>query len=311
MKGIDRVGVIGGGAMGCLFGGRLREAGCSVALVDAEPETARTIAGRGVIMEDSGGARTVAGLDASIAYEVLRGVPLILICVKSGSTARVAAACAGVAGNALVLTLQNGLGNVEALCAGLGRERVAAGTTRCGAASLGSGHIRVAGIGETVIGELDGAVTERIRAVCDLFNRAGLPARISPSITDALWTKLLANAGINAIAALTGLKNGEIPLDSEAAALMNAAVLEAAAVARASGAVLEVGDPVAHVRNVAAMTAENDASMLQDVRMKRQTEIDAINGEIVRRGREVGVPTTVNAILTLLVRLRQRGYGNI
>lgn len=311
MASIDRVGVVGGGAMGCFFGGRLRDAGCSVALVDTKPETARAVAGRGMILEDSGGARHIGGLAASTDYGILAGVSLILVCVKSGATAAVASALSRVSGRALVLTLQNGLGNVEILCARLGRENVAAGTTQCGAAAVGPGHIRVAGVGETVVGELDGSITERLQGVCDLFNRAGLPARISPSITDALWTKLLANAGINAIAALTGLKNGELSADPEAAALMDAAALEAAAAAKACGAVLDVGDPVAYVRKVAAMTAGNDASMLQDVRLKRQTEIDAINGEVVRRGGEAGTPTTVNAILTLLVRLRQKGYANL
>lgn len=312
MHALEHVVVLGGGAMGCLFGGFLQKAKCRVTLIDTHSETVEAIAGRGIVIVDAGSERQITGVAATLDYTAVRDADLVLVLVKSGATAKaVKAAAPFLSEGVLMLTLQNGLGNVEKLCGSVGAANVVAGTTGSGATTLGPGHVRLAGIAETVIGELDGSLSDRIALVRDLFILAGLPTRVTSSINSVLWTKLLANAGINAIAALTGLRNGEIPECSEAAALMEAAVMEAAAVAKASGVFLNVDDPVAYVRHVAAMTAGNDASMLQDVRKKRATEIDAINGEIVRRGEALNVPTQVNAMLASLVRLREAGYANL
>lgn len=301
------VGILGGGAMGCLFGAYLAEAGHDVVLVDIDTAVVERITEQGVVLERAGRTRQVRGLRASSGYAVLRDASLILVFVKASATRAAAEALAPhLAEGALALTLQNGLGNAEVLAERLPRGSVAAGTTGCGAAVLGPGHIRLAGIAETVIGELDGKGGDRLARVAALLSAAGLPARVAEDVAGLVWTKLMANVGINAITALTGLQNGRIATEPEAWALASQAVLEAAAVAAASGVRLETDDPVSYVRRVAEATAENYSSMLQDIRAGRKTEIAVINGEIARRAEALGLPAPVNAHLASLVRLREK-----
>lgn len=307
-----RAAVIGAGAMGCLFGASLAEAGCAVTFVDIRPEVVDAITANGILLEQATGTRAVSGLAASTDFAPIAKAKLVVVFVKATATAAAArAASRFLHPRALVLSLQNGLGNIERLCSLLPPASVVAGTTGCGAAELRPGHVRVAGIAETVIGELHGEHSERIARTAELLSAAGLATRVSANITGVVWTKLLANAGINALAALTGLTNGQVASVAEAFAIARQAVLEAAAVAAASGVSLTTDDPVAHLRHVAEMTARNHASMLQDVRAKRMTEIDAINGEIARRGQALGIPVPVNSLLASLVRLRQSGYETL
>ena len=312
MLGTDRVGIVGGGAMGCLIGAYFAEAGHSVTLVDVDASIVAGIAGKGIALESGGHVRHIRGVAAATGYETLREASLILVFVKAPATRAAAGALAPhLADGVLVLTLQNGLGNAEVLAQCLPKGSVAAGTTGCGATVLGPGHIRQAGIAETVIGELDGTLSARMADVAALLSSVGLPARASANVTGLVWTKLLANVGINAITALTGLKNGQIATEPEAWALASEAVLEAASVAAALGVKLETDDPVAHVRRVAEATAGNVSSMLQDVTAGRRTEIEVINGVIVRKAAELGLPAPVNAMLASLVRLREDGYSLI
>lgn len=198
-----------------------------------------------------------------------------------------------------ILTLQNGLGNRETLAAALGAQRVGQGVTALGATLLGPGRVRWAGRGATVFGTSpDRATVERLAA---LFEACGLPASLSDDLDALVWGKLLVNAGINALTALLRVPNGALAEVPEARALLEQAVREAAAVARARGVQLPYADPVAHVLSVAQATAHNRSSMLQDVLRGSPTEIAVINGALVREGQRLGVPTPVNRMLTALV----------
>lgn len=304
--------VVGGGAMGCLFGALLSEAGNTVTIVDISPEVVSAIAGRGIELEWETDVRRIRGIAASDSFSAVRGAALVLVFVKSSATRVVADAIGSyIMDGAVVLTLQNGLGNAAELAARLPESCVAAGVTGCGATSLGPGRIRLAGLAETVIGQSGGAGVATLKTVAALFAEAGFPTRVSADVDAVIWTKLMANVGINAITALTGLKNGQVATEPEAWELASRAVAEAAAVAAASGIALETEAPAAHVRAIAEATALNDSSMLQDVRAQRMTEIEVINGEIARLGARLGVATPVNAMLASLVRLRHLGYGNL
>jgi 2-dehydropantoate 2-reductase len=190
-----------------------------------------------------------------------------------------------------------------------------AGTTGHGATLLGPGHIRHAGVGDTVIGELDsasnGGAGGRIEALAALFNEAKLTARVSANVVGLIWTKLIVNIGINALTAVTGLRNGRLAELPETMELMKAAVGEACAVAEAKGIRLEAEDPLEHTVQIARRTAANRSSMLQDVTAKRATEVSVINGAIVEEGKKLGIPTPVNAVLTNLVLTRQKTYEEI
>jgi len=207
-----------------------------------------------------------------------------------------------------VLTLQNGLGNVEKLCGVVPASRVIAGTTGHGATLLGPGKVRHAGVGDTIIGELDGSRSNRIEVIVALLEKAGMAAKISTNVLGLIWTKLIVNVGINALTAVTGLKNGRLADFPETEALMKGAIEEAYSVAKRKGIALEIDEPFEHTRDIAKKTAANRSSMLQDILAKRPTEIAVINGAVVEEGKKLGIPTPVNSMLTSLILVRQQTY---
>jgi 2-dehydropantoate 2-reductase len=295
--------VVGAGAMGCLFAARLKKAGLEVCLHEKIPERAQRIRERGIQVEGVSGAFEVVVPVVSRKPEP--GPDAVLLCVKSYDTEEASNTIAPwLKEDSLILTLQNGLGNVEILEEIFGGKRVLVGVTSEGATVLDHGRIRHAGVGETFIGPPgDGA-----EKIVSAFRRAGFTCKAVDNVHRLIWGKLIINAGINALAAVTGLKNGRLPQLSATRTIMEMAVEEAVAVAEAKEIVLPYPDPIGRVTDVCKATADNVASMLQDVRNKKETEIGAINGAVVREGEALGIPTPVNVVLTSLVKAIQETY---
>jgi len=299
--------VVGAGAMGCLFAARLRRAGFQVVLYEKIASRAKSIQDRGIEVNGISGAYRVKVPAFSESPPV--HADWVLLCVKSTDTREAAETVSRwVKPESVVLTLQNGLGNVDILKEIFGEERVLCGVTAEGATVLGAGKIRHAGQGETVIGPVRDR-DERVQALVSAFNRAGFQTRGAPDVDQLIWGKLIVNVGINALAALTRLKNGRLPQIEGTRRIMARAVEEAAAVARAKGIELPYADPLDRVVAVCQATAKNVASMLQDVLHEKTTEIDFINGAILREGMALGIDTPVNAVLTALVQTIQETYG--
>ncbi|HDI42371.1 MAG TPA: 2-dehydropantoate 2-reductase [Candidatus Bathyarchaeota archaeon] len=297
-----RIAVVGSGAMGSLYGGLLADAGEDVTLIDIWKEHVDAINTRGLKISGASGERLVRVRATTNPAEV-GTVDLIMIFVKAYDTKKAAQDALPMVGPETVfLTLQNGLGNVEQIEEVAGKGRVVAGATTHGSTLVGPGEVFHAGKGLTYIGELTGEITERVKRIAETFNRAGIETHISQNIQGIIWKKILINVGINAITAITGLRNGEILLVPEVKEIVRKAVLEAAEVAKAAGITVEMEDPVAEVYKVAELTAKNKSSMLQDVERGRRTEIDAINGAIVRIGKQYGVDTPVNETLVAAVK---------
>lgn len=305
--------VIGPGAMGCLFAGYLKHAGFDVVLLDRRPERVRVLENRGIRIEGVRGEFR-AEVQDFLEPERVGPVDVVLVCVKSYDTRTAAEKIRPLVGrDTLVVTLQNGLGNVEELALALaGRGNVAAGITAQGATVLGPGHIRHAGEGETMLGlpTPDDTSTARriLLEMVDCFQKAGFVTRVADQIHNLIWSKLMVNVGINALTALTRLRNGDLVLHPESEKLLDQAVGEGLQVAEASGVRIVFPDPLAQVKNVCRNTSRNISSMLQDVLNHKKTEIDYINGAIVREGALRGVPTPVNALFTALVRTVQDTY---
>lgn len=302
------VAVVGAGAMGSLFGALLAEAGADVWLVDIWKAHIEAVNTDGLEIEREGQIRTVA-LKATTDPVEINTCDLVIVFVKSihtGDAARTAAMLAGEAG--LVLTLQNGMGNADRIAQDVDPGKVIAGTTSYGATMLGPGKIRHAGIGPTTIGmwhKGDSAGAEYIAA---FLSKAGIETEVVKDVKSIVWGKLLINVGINAITALTGIKNGQL-LDLDATvALLKAAVEEAVAVAEARNIAVRE-DAVDHVLEVAKATSGNRSSMGQDVDNQRLTEIDAINGVVVREAERLGLQAPVNRTLTTLVETLQTHYS--
>jgi 2-dehydropantoate 2-reductase len=293
-----RIAIVGAGAMGGVVGFYL-SAVADVVLVDPWEAHVAAINGQGLSCEREGEAqlRPVRAVsDAALAGPCDAAIVL----VKARQTPWAAAACrALLAPGAVAYTLQNGVGNREALAADLGEARVGQGVTALGATLLGPGRVRHAGMGPTTLGAAPDR--ERAEALAALLTAAGLPAEVSDDVEALLWGKLLVNVGINALTALLRVPNGALAESAAARELMAAAVGEAAAVAAARGVRLPYDDPVAHVEAVARATGANRSSMLQDVLRGAATEVAAINGAVVREGQRLGVPTPLNAALAALV----------
>lgn len=298
--------VVGPGAMGCLFAVRLTRAGHRVTILDYREDRARLLNAQGIRVEG------VSGDDAIVVPvqtgRISHAIDLAIICVKAGRTAEAAKGLATwLPESTRLLTLQNGLGNVETLSAVFGEARILGGVTAEGATLLGPGHIRHAGRGQTVIGPSERA-SGLVREIVAAFAGAGFETRAVPSITELIWGKLIVNVGINALTAITHLRNGALPSVPGTRAVMTEAVEEAVAVARAKGIRLPYPDPLGRVLQVCEATAPNIASMLQDVLRERATEVAYINGAVVHEGGGLGIPTPINRTLTHLVEAIQETY---
>jgi 2-dehydropantoate 2-reductase len=301
-----KIAVMGAGAMGSLFGGRLAASGEDVTLVDHWREHVEAINAKGLGINGLRGGRTIS-VKATTDPSSVGSVDLIIVFVKSYDTLKATRdALPMVSGDTVFLSLQNGLGNIEKISEAAGSNRVVPGTTAHGCTLLGPGEIIHAGKGLTIIGELDGRVTERVQEIRDALKGAGFETEVSGNISGALWSKVLVNVGINPLTALKGLRNGELLDDPVIVGVMRSAVEEAMMVAEALGIDLGPGDHVEHVYNVARATAMNRSSMLQDVERGRRTEIDALNGAVVRLGKTLGVDTPVNEDLAAAVRGLER-----
>jgi 2-dehydropantoate 2-reductase len=288
----------------------LAEAGNEVWLYDVWVEHVQTINKDGLRIEREGQTRTLS-IEATTDPEQIGQAELVIIFVKSTHTASAAETARKLAGSdGAVMTLQNGMGNADILSEFIDPERVLAGTTSHGATLLGPGSIRHAGVGATTIGAW--AETEqgreRARKLSDFFTKIGIETEAVDDVRSVLWNKLLINIGINAITALTAIKNGRI-LDLEITRELSRNAVEEAMKIAGKMNIKVREDAVDHVYAVAEATAVNRSSMGQDVDNKRQTEIGTINGFIVRQAKRLGMQAPVNETLTALIETLQYHYS--
>jgi 2-dehydropantoate 2-reductase len=292
--------VFGAGSLGTLVGGLLARVH-DVTLVGRDPHVA-AVRERGVRVTGAVEARTDPaatttgqGHDADAA----------LVTVKSFDTAAAADALATGSFD-VVCSLQNGL-TEETLASRLDAP-VLAGTATYGAHLRGPGHVECTGVGRVVLGALDGGPSPAADRLGGAFRAAGVRTLVATDMPRRRWEKLAVNAGINAVTALARVENGALA-DGPGAAVARRATRETAAIARASGVDLAVDDALEALEAVVAGTAANRSSMLQDVERARRTEVDAIHGEVVRRGDRHGVDAPTNRALRDLLRAWEAGRG--
>ena len=299
-----RVGIIGAGALGSVIGGSLAEAGNDVLLVNRNRAHVDAINRDGLTIRTDGRDRAVA-IRAAIPAEVGDPADLVIVLVKSFHTAEAVREAIELVGpNTTVLSLQNGLGHEDILIGLVGRDRVIAGKTYIGGVMFGPGHV-IAGVDgkETIIGELDGRISPRIERIAATFEAAGMKLVVSRNIMGAMWDKLLVNIATGALSGITRLAYGGLYAVPELEVAAMAAVAEAIAVAKASGIALETVHPRdAWVKAGSGLPPEFKASMLQSLEKGSVTEVDFINGAVVRAGAKAGVPTPVNATLVACVK---------
>ena len=308
-----KIAVLGAGALGCAMGSCLSEAGHEVWLINRRADHVQAMNRHGLTMRIAGADRQIPVRAACTAQEMAAqtgAADLVVVLVKSFHTQQAISSATSIVGpNTVVLSLQNGLGHEDVLAAVVGREKVVAGKTYAGGVMLGPGHIIRGTEGkETHIGELDGRVTERVRRIAEVFNAAGLITHISDNIMGTMWDKLLVNVATGALSGITHLTYGDLYQVPEVKACALAAVKEAMDVAQASGIRLSVSNPEEPwTRAAAGLPAEFKASMLQSLEKGSITEVDYVNGSVVRWGQKCGVPTPVNRTLVACLKGIERG----
>ncbi len=290
---------IGAGALGCSIGGVLAAGGSEVVLVDRFQAHVDAINASGLKIRVGDEEKTVR-IKAYSDSQGIGPVDLVIILVKSVHTRAAIESAAPIIGeHTMVMSIQNGLGHEEILAEVAGRERVLAAKTYVGGVFLGPGHIISGSRGkQTYIGELDGQLTPRLQAVVDEFNRAGLLTTASTNIYGTMWDKLLVNVATGALCAITRLPYGGLYSVPEIADCALAAVSEGITVAKSSNIRLTSEDPQYFWRLAAeGLPPEFKTSMLQSLEKGEMTEVDFINGSVIRWGQRSGIPTPVNQTL--------------
>lgn len=305
-----RIAILGAGAMGSLFGGLLAESGEAVTLIDVNDAHLDAIRRDGLRIDDDRGERRIRALQAmrpeaaTAAASPDTPFDLLIVFTKSLHT-RVAldGVRALLTPRTHVLTLQNGLGNVETLNAFVPLERILVGVTTWPADAAGPAHVRSHGAGTIRMMTADGAARPFATAVADALSRAGLACTLDADVWAAIWEKVAFNAALNTLCAVTGCTVDQLGNHHDGPRLALAIAAETAAVARANGIAVD-GERIA--RNVEHAIGEHRGhrpSMLQDVLAGRRTEIDAISGKVVAAARETGVAVPHTETLLALVRL--------
>jgi 2-dehydropantoate 2-reductase len=296
-----RVAVLGAGAMGSIFGAALARPGAEVVFFDKRTQVVTAINRDGLRLSGVLGEFTLKN-PATSDPKVLGKVDVALVLVDANATAEVAKVAEEcLRPDGFALTLQNGIGNYEVLAERLGEARVLAGSTFNSGAGKGPGVAVHTNLGPTWIGELDGRISERVKNIAEKFIAAGLPFELVDNVKGVVWSKFVHNCAINPVAAVTGLRSGEIARNAHAAKMLDRVLDEVLAVVAAEGVTLPEADPKTHIHDH-CWERYNRPSMLQHIESGRATEIDALNGALVRRASAHGIPVPANEMIVLVVK---------
>ncbi len=324
--------IMGAGAIGSVIGGMLVRQGHKVTLIGRQPHM-EAVAEHGLHVSGIWGEHTVRGLATSTSSPVLhldrhhaqhneqhqtkhndRYQDIVFITVKSFDTARAAREILPMVGpDTMVISMQNGLSNVKTLSGIVGREKTVGGMAIFGAVMPQPGSVEITVIAsETLVGELDGSSTPRVDAAARMLDNAGIPTKVSDNIIQDIWIKALYNIALNPLSALFQMPYGCIADNPHTRWLIEQMVSEAFAVAEAEGIDLGLASPQEFLQILweekLPPTREHRSSMLQDILRGRRTEIDYINGAMVRLGREHGIETPYNNAVVRMVKAKE-GFG--
>jgi len=295
--------ILGAGAMGCLYGAAFHRAHCDVTLVDVSRAHIDAINAHGLELDTRAGIEHLP-IQARLPDQVEGMADLVVVFTKTFQTDdALAGVIQAIGPETYLLSLQNGLGNDRRLAARAAPERVLVGVSTLPSDLLGPGKVRSHGDGGSKLYPAFGGDPAFAGQVADLLTRGGLPASLEPAIHEAIWSKAIFNAAMNPLCALTRRTPGFLGAHAESRAMIHTVVEEGVATANAGGVPI-AAQPI-HDLTVVSVTdhADHEASMLQDVKAGRRTEIDAINGAIVEAARAAGIAVPVTETLWRLVKL--------
>jgi len=290
-----KIAIMGAGAVGCYYGGMLARAGHDVVLI-GRPRHVQSINRDGLLLETASFNERVQ-LTACTDGNGAKDADIVLCCVKTSDTAQAASEMAPfLKPGAVIVSLQNGIESPDLLRAQL-RQEVIPAAVYVATEMAGDGHVRHHGAGQLVIGQ-----SPHSSEVADMFVGAGIPVEISENIQGVLWTKLIINCAYNALSAITALPYGKLVQHAGVEQVLRDVVDECLAVAARAG-VTPVGDVWEGVQRIPKIMANQTSSTAQDLKRGRRSEIDHLNGCIVRKGEELGVSVPVNRMLHTLVKI--------
>ena len=297
--------ILGAGAMGCLYGAAFHRAGCEVQFVDVNRPHIDAINANGLELETRAGTEHLP-IPALLPAQLTEPVDLVVVFTKTFHTdAALGGIKAAIGPDTWLLSLQNGLGNDKRLAAHASPDRILIGSSSLPSDLVGPGKVRSHGEGGSKLYPAFGADPAFAEQVCELLTKGGLPAALEPDIHGAIWSKAIFNATMNPLCALTRRTPGFLGAHEESRALIHALVEEGVAVANASGVAIPA-KPIHDLTQVSVTDhANHEASMLQDVKAGRRTEVDAINGAIVEAARAAGIAAPLTETLWRLVKLEE------
>jgi 2-dehydropantoate 2-reductase len=299
--------ILGAGAIGSLFGGLLSKKN-NVSLIGKKVHV-QAIKENG--LKITGKTQLNVKTSAEDSIKKINFSPdLLILTVKAYDTENAIKDAKSIIGaNTVVLSLQNGLDNVDKICKIVSREKIIAGVTTHGAFFSKPGLIKHTGSGETILGELDRKKTKRIKHIADLFNEAGIKTKISTNIVREIWIKAIVNSSINPLTTFFQCKNGYILENPILENLVERVCEESTDVANNDGIQLSHQDMIKKTKEVILSTSENYSSMLQSFTKGGKTEIDSINGKIIHMGKRNNAKTSINELLVYLVKSLREKHG--
>jgi 2-dehydropantoate 2-reductase len=300
--------VMGAGAIGCLYGGILSLANPgTVTLVGRDPMV-EAVKKNGLQINGVLGTHTVR-VQATTDPSTISSADLIMITTKTYDTLVAAKSIRHLLKRgAYIVIVQNGIGTEIAVADALKTTRVLRATTCMGALIPTPGTVHITGRGLTEIGSHYEENMDMVLKLAEVLRVAGFDVKTSDNIEGVVWTKTIVNCGINPIGALTGMTNGEVHSNLSLRRLVIRLVEETASVAEAMGIKLTTEDPVRYTLGTAKATSANVNSMLQDIRLKKRTEIDAITGAVILLARELGIKTPVSESVYALIKAIESKY---
>jgi 2-dehydropantoate 2-reductase len=297
--------------MGGLWAGAIAKAGHEVTIVDVVPALIEAVRQSGIAVEEEGREDLHGTASATASPSEAGPQDVVFVFVKGPHTAAAAASLGPLlSADTAVASLQNGWGNADVLARWVDPRQLVVGVTYEGARVVAHGRVRRTGRGPTWLGPYQGdADAGCAQAVVSVMGSAGFEAGVSPDVRTEVWKKLVHNASCLPVAALTGLLTSELVEPGPVCDLVDALAREAVAVARAQGYQIDPEERIERIHRVLRASGLGVPSMLADVRARRPTEIETINGAVVRAGRDAGVPVPLNEAMVALVRGLERGWA--
>ena len=302
-----KIAVVGVGAMGSVYAGLLAKAGNEVWAIDVSHKHIEAIRAHGLRVEGASGDHTIR-LNATVDAEKAGPCDLVILATKA---MQVEAACHSakplIGKNTTVLTIQNGIGSSEKVAALLGEERVTVGVAGgFGASIKAPGHVHHNGMELIRLGEMNGPVSRRVKDITAVWSSAGFNAKAYDDIQQMIWEKLICNVCYSGVCTVSESRIGEVLNDEGLWQIAKGCAREAYQVATAKGIKVDIDEPVSYVRAFGENMPNAKPSMLLDHMAGRPSEIEAINGAIVREGANTNVPTIFNEIMTALIIAKEK-----